>query len=529
MKPIIVLILFLFLSTTLFSQVNKPNNSSGNLSFSIKKDSDKKQAESTNNSSGSLQFNITTVKAEETDTKQKEEIIAKDVTPPFITISSPVIKSGFKLSEKSKILRVVGEVEDESGIFEVIINDIEADVAADGTFQAMVPLAYGDNEIIIKATDIKMNSDEIKFTIERKTVEIAPVVDNTDEQAFDVNKMIVWYTPKSDNLNTDNEVFNVKACITCDLQIQSVVLYQNGWKVFTKDFNEESLDRTVTLFQDTESRDSCTYYLNKKITLNSGENIIKIEVLVDNKTFEKEVIVNYNMIKSNYHALIIGVQDYNDPAIADLDNPISDGQKVYDVLVGFYTFLPENITFLKNPTKSDIIGTLHGMRSSITQNDNLLIFYAGHGYWDQDMNNGYWLPVDASQDNPVNWLPNTDLTNYLSVIKSRHTLLITDACFSGGIFKTRNAFDNNYALEKLYTLPSRKAITSGTLNVVPDKSVFLEYLIKRLKNNNEEFFTAEQLFSSLRMAVINNSPNVPQYGTIQGVGDEGGDFIFIKK
>jgi len=34
-----------------------------------------------------------------------------------------------------------------------------------------------------------------------------------------------------------------------------------------------------------------------------------------------------------------------------------------------------------------------------------------------------------------------------------------------------------------------------------------------------------QLFVSFREAVMNNSPNTPQYGTIQNAGDEGGDFI----
>jgi len=142
---------------------------------------------------------------------------------------------------------------------------------------------------------------------------------------------------------------------------------------------------------------------------------------------------------------------------------------------------------------------------------------------------GYWLPRDANKGNPVNWLPNTDLTNYLGAIKTRHTLLIADACFSGGIFKTRSAFSNTFAVEKLYQLNSRKAITSGTLTEVPDKSAFFQYFIKNLKENASEYLPAEQLFSQMRIAVINNSENVPQFGTIQNVGDEGGDFIFIKR
>jgi WD40 repeat protein len=40
---------------------------------------------------------------------------------------------------------------------------------------------------------------------------------------------------------------------------------------------------------------------------------------------------------------------------------------------------------------------------------------------------------------------------------------------------------------------------------------------------------AETLFNSFRTAVMNNSSNMPQYGVIQNIGDEGGDFVFIKK
>ncbi|MBN2698663.1 MAG: caspase family protein, partial [Bacteroidales bacterium] len=243
-----------------------------------------------------------------------------------------------------------------------------------------------------------------------------------------------------------------------------------------------------------------------------------------------EVSIHYDLTTARYHALIIAVQDYDDPNINDLDDPIRDATRFFEVISSQYTFERDHILFLKNPTKADIIGTLHQMRNIMSPEDNLLIFYAGHGYWDEEMKTGYWLPRDADRNNPVNWLPNTDLTNYLNALKTKHTLLIADACFSGGIFKTRAAFSKpDAAIEKLYKLPSRKAITSGTLTEVPDKSVFTDFLIRRLYDNMEKYYTAEQLFSSLRVAVMNNSPNVPQYGTIQNVGDEGGDFVFILK
>ncbi|MBI5009560.1 MAG: hypothetical protein HZB98_07925 [Bacteroidia bacterium] len=54
-------------------------------------------------------------------------------------------------------------------------------------------------------------------------------------------------------------------------------------------------------------------------------------------------------------------------------------------------------------------------------------------------------------------------------------------------------------------------------------------MIERLNTNKEKYLSSEQLFSSFRLAVINNSNVVPQYGEIKDVGDEGGDFIFIRR
>ena len=74
-------------------------------------------------------------------------------------------------------------------------------------------------------------------------------------------------------------------------------------------------------------------------------------------------------------------------------------------------------------------------------------------------------------------------------------------------------------------------MTSGAMKTVPDRSVFLDYLVLRLEQNQHPFLSSEELFSSFKQAVISNSPNnqIPQFGEIRESGDEGGDFIFIKK
>ena len=59
----------------------------------------------------------------------------------------------------------------------------------------------------------------------------------------------------------------------------------------------------------------------------------------------------------------------------------------------------------------------------------------------------------------------------------------------------------------------------------------MEFLAKRLRDNNEMYLDTQKLYTSLRDAVINNSPihQTPLYGAIGETGDEGGDFIFIKR
>ncbi len=233
-----------------------------------------------------------------------------------------------------------------------------------------------------------------------------------------------------------------------------------------------------------------------------------------------------------YYALVIGVQEYIDDSLTDLDYPIQDAQNVITTLTSNYTFAPENLTFLKNPTKNQITDAFDQLVEKATAEDNLLIFFAGHGYWDERLQQGFWMPADAKKGFRSNWLSNGTVRDYIQGLKTKHTLLITDACFSGGIFKTRAAFSGaDRATEELYKTPSRKAMTSGALKEVPDKSVFISYLIKRLQENSEAFLPAQKLFTSLREPVINNSPNsqVPQFGVIREAGDEDGEFIFVRK
>jgi len=333
------------------------------------------------------------------------------------------LSTGEEFATTEDKIQVKGKVADESGIFGVIINGIDANLNSDGTFNASVPLSVGKNEIAIRVTDIRQNSVEKKFFVLRK-----------------------------------------------------------------------------------------------------GDQNVKGE------TEELDLVFNNEKKAPVYYALILGANNYLDPQVPSLDGPISDAAKLVLALTTRYSFDPQNVIFIKNPTREQIINEFDRLTRIVTKNDNVLIFYAGHGYWDQQTDFGYWLPVDSKANSTSNWFANSQIRDYAAAIKAKHTLLISDACFGGSIFRTRKTFEETTAPKsKLYNNPSRQAMTSGSLTVVPDKSLFLEYLVKRLNDNTKDYLTAEELFSSLKTEVMNGSPVTPMFGDIKDAGDEGGDFLFVKK
>lgn len=268
--------------------------------------------------------------------------------------------------------------------------------------------------------------------------------------------------------------------------------------------------------------------LTRDIPLSNSEENKVLAIAEDDR---RGKALSSELQKQKYHALFIAVQDYEDESVVDLNQPVADARALMTALRNEYHFAEDDMIFLNNPNRATIIETFDQLTREVGANDNFLIFYAGHGIWDDDIEQGYWLPSDAKKSSKAAWLSNGTIRDYIRAIDSKHTLLITDACFSGGILKTREAFTASRAMLEMYKLPSRKAMTSGALKTVPDKSVFIEYLIKALQANEQPLISADQLFSTFKYNVINNSPNgqVPQYGVISQADDEGGEFIFFKQ
>jgi hypothetical protein len=427
-----------------------------------------------------------------------------DNEAPLITISSPITERGFKISSNNETKLIQGLVKDNVAVQKLAINGIDVIFDEFGSFSHQLEINPDSSEINVIASDYSNNITSKVLLIENAIAKLDTAIIN-------------WSYPMDYYSNSKKNSLVLKSCVAYSGQISSVNIYNNGMLV--KEIN--SFEQGFT--------DDCQYFVEQELALKDGRNNIVFELNINGEIIKSERVVNFSPFGS-YYALLIGIEDYD--YLNSLNEPVDDAIELKKVLTNNYSFEEENIFFLKNATRNEILDMLDNLVKQVREDDNLLIFYAGHGYWDKSLGKegeGFWLPKDAKIDKRSNWISNSSLTNYLGGIKSKHTLLLSDACFSGGIFRSISNISDNKSVNKLYDLPSRKAMTSGTLSEVPDHSVFMEYLIKRLKNNTSKYLSSRSVFSSLEEAVRNNSDNVPQFGTIQKTGDEGGDFIFIKK
>jgi len=101
----------------------------------------------------------------------------------------------------------------------------------------------------------------------------------------------------------------------------------------------------------------------------------------------------------NYHALIIANQDYK--KVPKLETPEADAREIEKVLRTKYGFKTK---LLLNGTRYQILSELNQLRAELSEDDNLLIYYAGHGELDKVNMRGHWLPIDADGDNTANWI-----------------------------------------------------------------------------------------------------------------------------
>ena len=173
---------------------------------------------------------------------------------------------------------------------------------------------------------------------------------------------------------------------------------------------------------------------------------------------------------------------------------------------------------------------------SLKENDNFLIYFAGHGK--EVLDDGYWLPHDAEEKIDTKWISNDYIGKKLKQIKSKNILVIADSCYSGTLTRSdaKSVNKKTKPIDKWLNTKSRIVISSGGVGPVHDSgggghSVFARFVINFLTNNSEAI-TATDLHASIYKDVSNLSlkmgtQQTPRIGQLEQFGHEGPDFVFL--
>ncbi len=255
----------------------------------------------------------------------------------------------------------------------------------------------------------------------------------------------------------------------------------------------------------------------------SGQENLELEKT--RETFD----INYG----DYYALVIGNNEYE--YLPQLKTAVNDASVISKILKNKYNF--KEVVLLTDATRKEILSELYKFKNKLSFKDNFLIYYAGHGDIDRQLGEGYWQPVNAEPNLPIEWIENKTITSIISSMKSKHILVISDSCYSGLLTRGGNqqidqsSGNREIFLQRMNDKKSRLVLTSGGKEPVQDggggnHSIFAKSLIQILEDNSIEI-TVSEISKKITSNVILNSDQTPEFSPLHKSGHDGGEFIFV--
>lgn len=225
----------------------------------------------------------------------------------------------------------------------------------------------------------------------------------------------------------------------------------------------------------------------------------------------------------------VGIDQYQH--VAKLGNAVRDAKRFVKILSEKYRFEQKNIVahYDEDASFGKIVSTLKYLIHELQPEDNLIVYFSGHGHYDEVLDEGYWIPVAAKYKNPEgDYISYTLLQKILGAMKAKHIVIIADSCYSGSVLV------RDVAADRLEKDPSRYLLASGRNEVVPDgkkggHSPFAEVLFELLNSYQSLGIRMGSLTNELINKVSYNSRQTPIGRSLYGVGDKGGEFVFKPK
>jgi hypothetical protein len=275
-------------------------------------------------------------------------------------------------------------------------------------------------------------------------------------------------------------------------------------------------------------------YFDYLLELKEGSN--QADITVENKKGYKRTI----RLKFQYTAqketitragkdflFVIGINKYTN--WPHLNNATTDAQDFSSLMTNEFGFAKENVIELldENATRKNIYSQFKRLLDSLTENDRLLIYFSGHGYYDASLDLGYWIPIDAENDASDRYLNNLEITRMVQKMKAKNIFVIADACYSGQLLRDMHK-------ETGGTYKSRMVLCSGKLQPVADgvpgsNSPFAKQVLLFLRQTAGPSLLASDMIQQVKRSFPATATQKPVGGAIDEVGDENGDFEFLRK
>lgn len=345
---------------------------------------------------------------------------------------------------------------------------------------------------------------------------------------------IEWITPRIESSNSLEEYITFEASVTSDVPLKSIAFELTSGGVMH--------NKTVQIEKNEFSK-----MISQRIRLLEGENTIKL--IVENEKGGKvsssrsvlmgrDAIADAVDINRKDYALVFATDSYD--YFDDLVNPINDARTIESILKEKYGFQTE---IVENATNDEILAKITEYNTrSFNPQDQLFVFFAGHGVFDETLGEGYVvasnsLPNDRGRSTYVSHIL---IRERLNNIKCEHIFLMMDVCFGGTIdpvlAKARaledmdEAADKQFLVKKL-TRHTRKYLTSGSKEYVSDgvpgkHSPFAERFILALR---EIGGGSGRILSLLELRTyFLKLASEPRFGSF-GKDDPASDFVFVAK
>ncbi len=357
-------------------------------------------------------------------------------------------------------------------------------------------------------------------------------VDFTKEVTATTLPVITWETPRIESSFSTEKSIMLKARVKSSVELEEVKLRIT--------FGGNTVEKNIEIPPLQNS-----FNFEQKLNLREGSNII--EIVAKNKNGgivasersvlhgEDDIISSIDANRKDY-ALIIATDEYD--YWGDLNNPINDANTIGSILKEKYGF---EVDMMINPSVEELNDKVYDYNSKVfNPQDQLMIFVAGHGYFDETLEEGYVVASNSLKDDKgkTTYLSHNLLRVRLDNIKCEHILLVMDVCFGGTIdpkmARVRgNALereDAQYLVKKL-TKRTRKFLTSGSKEYVPDgtpgkHSPFAEKFILALREigggEGRILSTTELIPYFMRL------PTEPRFGSF-GTDEPNSDFVFVAK